>query len=198
MNKDQFLSEIRKRLSGLPQGDIDERVAFYEEMIDDRMEEGMAEEDAVAGIGSVDSVVDQIMSEIPLTKLVKEKVRPKRKRKAWEIVLLVLGSPVWIPLLIAAAAVVFSVFVVIWAVVVSLYAVDFALAAGAAAGTAAFVMYLKVGNPAGAMFSLGAGAVCAGLSILLFFVCRWIAKAVLRLTGRMLLWMKSLFVGKEA
>ena len=34
MNKDQFLEELRKKLSGLPQEDIDERVAFYSEMID--------------------------------------------------------------------------------------------------------------------------------------------------------------------
>ena len=67
MNKDQFLEELRKKLSGLPQEDIDERLAFYSEMIDDRMEEGITEEDAVAGLGTVDSVVEQIMSEIPLT-----------------------------------------------------------------------------------------------------------------------------------
>ena len=70
MNKDQFLEELRKKLSGLPQEDIDERVAFYSEMIDDRMEEDITEEEAVASLGTVDSVVEQIMSEIPLTKLV--------------------------------------------------------------------------------------------------------------------------------
>ena len=47
MNKQEFLSLLRRELSGLPQGDIEERVGFYAEMIDDRMEEGLTEEEAV-------------------------------------------------------------------------------------------------------------------------------------------------------
>lgn len=198
MNKDQFLEELRKKLSGLPQEDIDERLAFYSEMIDDRMEEGITEEEAVESLGTVDSVVEQIMSEIPLTKLVKQKVKPKREMKAWEIVLLVLGAPVWIPLIIAALAVMLSVYIVIWAVVISVYAVDLSAAAGAASGLAGIFVYLRAGNPAGMLFSFGAAIAFAGLAILLFFVCKWITKAVVKLTGRIFLGTKRSFVGKEA
>ena len=35
MNKELFLKTIRDRLSDLPQEDIEERLMFYEEMIDD-------------------------------------------------------------------------------------------------------------------------------------------------------------------
>ena len=198
MNKNQFLEELRKKLSGLPQEDIDERIAFYSEMIDDRMEEGITEEEAVASLGTVDSVVEQIMSEIPLTKLVKQKVTPKRKRKAWEVILLVLGAPVWIPLIIAALAVALSVYIVIWAVVVSVYAVDLSAAAGALSGLAGIFVYLRAANLAGILFSFGAAIAFAGLAILLFFVCKWITKAVLKLTGRIFLGIKTSFVGKEA
>lgn len=198
MNKDQFLEELRKKLSGLPQEDIDERVAFYSEMIDDRMEEGITEEEAVASLGTVDSVVEQIMSEIPLTKLVKQKVKPKGKMKAWEVVLLVLGAPVWIPLIIAALAIALSVYIVIWAVVISVYAVNLSVAAGAASGLAGIFIYLKAGNPAGMLFSFGAAIALAGLTILLFFVCKWITKAVIKLTGRIFLGTKTSFVGKKA
>ncbi len=198
MNKDQFLEELRKKLSGLPQEDIDERVAFYSEMIDDRMEECITEEEAVASLGTVDSVVEQIMSEIPLTKLVKQKVKPKGKMKAWEVVLLVLGAPVWIPLIIAALAIALSVYIVIWAVVISVYAVNLSVAAGAASGLAGIFIYLKAGNPAGMLFSFGAAIALAGLTILLFFVCKWITKAVIKLTGRIFLGTKTSFVGKEA
>ncbi len=197
MNKNAFLEELREKLSGLPEEDIEERVAFYREMIEDRMEDGVPEEEAVEGVGTVDSVVEQIMSEIPLSRLVREKVKPKRSLKVWEIVLLILGSPVWVPLLVAAAAVVFAIFIVIWAVVICVYAVDFSLAAGALAGAAGIFIYLKAGNPAGAVFSSGAGLVCAGLAILLFFACAAITKAVAKLTGRMLTKTKTSFVGKE-
>ena len=198
MDKNAFLDELREKLSGLPEEDIEERLAFYREMIDDRIEDGVPEEEAVEGVGTVDSVVEQIMSEIPLSKLVREKVKPKRSLKAWEIVLLVLGSPVWIPLLVAAAAVVFAVYIVIWAVVICVYAVDLSLAAGAIAGMAGIFIYLKAGNPAGAVFSTGAGLVSAGLAILLFFVCAAITKAVAKQTGRMLTKTKTSFVGKDA
>ena len=198
MNKDQFLEELRKKLSGLPQEDMDERLAFYSEMIDDRMEEGITEEEAIASLGTVDSVVEQIMSEIPLTKLVKEKVKPKRKMKAWEVVLLVLGAPVWIPLIIAALAIILSVYIVIWAVVISVYAVDLSAAAGAAGGLAGIFIYLRAGNPAGMLFSFGTAIAFAGLTILLFFACKWITKAVIDLTGRIFSGIKRSFVGKEA
>ena len=197
MNEEQFLDELRRELSGLPQEDIEERIAFYEEMIADRMDEGMSEKEAVSGIGSIEEITRQIMSEIPLTKLVKEKVRPKRSLKAWEIVLLVLGSPVWIPLAIAAVAVLLSVYAVLWAVVICVYAVDFSFAAGTLAGVVGVFAYLKAGNPVGALFSLGTGIVCAGLAILMFFVSVWITKAVIKLGGRILLGIKISFVGRE-
>ena len=48
MNKQEFLDELRKGLCGLPSEDIEERINFYSEMIDDRMEEGLTEEESVA------------------------------------------------------------------------------------------------------------------------------------------------------
>ena len=45
MRKQEFLAQLRKALSGLPQDEIEERLTFYGEMIDDRMEEGLSEEE---------------------------------------------------------------------------------------------------------------------------------------------------------
>ena len=73
MNKQEFLTRLRKGLSGLPQEDIEERLTFYSEMIDDRIEEGLSEEEAVAAIGSPDEIAEQIIGEIPIKKIVKEK-----------------------------------------------------------------------------------------------------------------------------
>ena len=47
MNKEEFLNSLRKRLKGLPNNEIEERISFYSEMIDDRVEEGMSEEEAI-------------------------------------------------------------------------------------------------------------------------------------------------------
>ena len=45
MTKKEFLSGLRKKLSGLPQEDSEERLNFYSEIIDDRVEEGLSEEE---------------------------------------------------------------------------------------------------------------------------------------------------------
>lgn len=197
MNKEDFLDELAKRLSGLPQEDIDERIAFYREMIYARMEEGLSEEEAIASIGSVDEVVRKIMAEYPLTTLVKDKVRPKRKLETWEIILLVLGFPLWFPLLIGAFAIVLSIYITIWAVIISLFAADFSCLAGCLGGLVGIFQYLRVGNFAGALFSVGAALVCAGVAILMFIACIYIAKTVIILTRKVVLAIKNSFVGKE-
>ena len=112
-------------------------------------------------------------------------------------VLLVLGSPVWIPLIIAAIAVLLALYVVLWAVVICFYAVDVSFVAGTLACIVGLFVSLMVGNLAVALFSLGAGLAFAGLTILMFFVCKGITKAVIKLTGWMLLRIKISFVGRE-
>ena len=47
MTKQDFLCALQKRLSGLPMRELEERLGFYGEMIDDRMEDGLSEADAV-------------------------------------------------------------------------------------------------------------------------------------------------------
>ena len=82
MSKQDFLTELRKGLSGLPRDEIEERLTFYSEMILYRMEEGLSEEDAISEIGSVDEIVTQAVADIPLAKIAKERIKPKRHLKA--------------------------------------------------------------------------------------------------------------------
>ena len=94
MNKQEYLESIRSRISAMPADDVNRFMDYYSEMIDDRVEDGLSEEEAVADMGSPDAAVEQILEDMPLTKLVKEKIKPKHELKAWEVVLIVLGSPV--------------------------------------------------------------------------------------------------------
>ncbi len=198
MNKTEFLEKVRSGLGGIPQKDINERLAFYSEMIDDRIEDGIAEEEAVAQTGSADEIIAQIVSDYPLNKLVKEKIRPERRLRSWEIVLIVLGFPLWLPLLITGFAVVFSVYVCILAVIVSLWAVFVSLAAGSLAAFAAAVIFFIRGFTLQALALLGAGLFLAGFSILFFIICRAATKGIFRLSGRAVFALKSRFIRKEA
>ena len=199
MDKQEFLNRLREGLAGLPQEDIEERLGFYSEMIDDRMEEGLTEEQAVAEIESPEAIAALIVEETPLPRLVRERVRPKRALRAWELVLLILGSPIWLALGIAALAVLLSVYIVIWAVIVSLWAVDLAFAVIGvwllAAGVLAFLP-LQTGNAEG-LAMIGAALVLAGLAILLFFGCRAATCGAARLTARIGRWIKSLLIRRE-
>lgn len=197
MNKQEFLAQLKKGLSGLPQADAEERLAFYGEMIDDRMEEGLSEEEAVAAIGPIDSIVSQTISEIPITKLVKEKVRPKRGMRAWEIALLILGFPLWFPLLVTVLALVFTLYAVIWSLIVTLWAVAVSLIAGAVGGVAAGILLIGQGDTAQGLLMIGASLVLAGLSVFLIFGCLAATKGAVWMTKKIALWIKSLFLRKE-
>ena len=198
MNKSDFLSELRRGLGCLPEEDIEKSVDFYAEMIDDKMEEGLTEEEAVAEAGSVDEISAQIIAEIPLTRLVKARVKPKRALKAWEIVLIAAGSPVWLSLLVAVAVTVVSVYASLWAVIVSLYAVVLSFGAGGLAGIvgAAACPFLSNGSAA-AVMSLGAGLICAGLAVLSYLGCFEITKGMIVLTKKALCALRSAVIGKE-
>lgn len=198
MNKETFLSELKKGLSGLPADDVNERLAFYGEMIDDRVEESMSEEEAVAGIGTVESVVSQTLSEIPLSRIVKEKIDNRRSRKGWEIALIIIGFPLWFPLLVAAAAVVFSLYAVLWALIISLWAVELALWVASLACVAAGIAHLITGYTATGLALLGAGVFCAGLSIFFFFGCVAASRGIIKLTKLIATGIKKMFVGKDA
>ena len=87
MNRSEFLAELKKGLSSLPEKEAAERISFYSEMIDDRIEEGLTEEEAVSEVGSVYEIIGQAVTEAP-----EGKTDKKRKLKAWEIVLCAVGK----------------------------------------------------------------------------------------------------------
>ena len=197
MTKQIFLDQLRAGLYGLPQDDIEERVSFYSEMIDDRMEEGLTEEAAVAGIGPVDTIISQIIAETPLPRLVREQIKSRPRMRAWEVILLILGFPLWFPLLIAAFAVIFSVYVVIWSVILVLWAVEAACIAGAFAGVIVGFIQIFQGNLLFGLLLISTAVLLSGLSILLFFGCIAASKGALYLTKKIALGIKSLFLRKE-
>ena len=197
MNKQEFVVALCDRLGGLPEQEVEDRVGFYCEMIDDRIEDGLSEEDAVLAIGSVDEIAEQILADVPLAKIVKEKMKKRRKLCAWEIVLLAVGSPIWLSLLIAAFAVVISVYAVLWSVIASVWAVEAALMGCVLGGVAGGVVLVCVGHLWVGLCLLAVALVCAGLSIFGFVGCLKATKGMAVLTKKIALFMKRCFVRKK-
>lgn len=78
MTKLKFLLSLHEKLSKLPEDDVQERLSFYSEMIEDRMEEGLSEEDAVLAVGTVDNIASQIIAELVPDKSAVQKARAKK------------------------------------------------------------------------------------------------------------------------
>ena len=197
MERLDFLLQLRERLSCLPQSDTEERLTFYNEMIDDLMEEGLSEQEAVAQIGNVDEIVSQILQDTPLSTLVKERIKPKKRLKAWQILLLAVGSPLWFSLLMAALAVGICLYAVLWVLVICLWAVFASVAACALGGMAGGGIFAATGNRLAGIATIGAALVCAGVSIFLFCGCKAATKGAARLTGKIISATKRCFMKKE-
>ena len=113
------------------------------------------------------------------------------------IVLLILGSPIWLSLLISVIACFIAVYAVIWSVVVCFYAVVLTFAALALAGIFGSVPLFAMGNMGLAVIFIGLGLMGAGFMVLFFSGSNWVTKTIVKLSGKFLLWVKTLFVRKE-
>ena len=194
MSKKEFLEKLKIKLSNLPKDDLEERINFYSEMIDDRIEDGFSEEDAINDIGTLDEVSKQIISNVPLKKLIKEKVKPKRKLSPTVIVLLILGSPIWLSLLITGFSILIAIYAVIFSLVVSLWVVNLSLVLSGIVGTIAGIVYLALeAEP----LILGGSLICIGLGMLLFFGCKAFTKFSIFLSKEIIKGIKNMFINKE-
>ena len=184
MKKQEFLDKLRGSLWAMPETDIQNSLDYYNEMIDDRMEDGLSEEEAVAAVGDLDEIVSQILSETPrppqTVKPEQKQVPARENTKTWMIILLVLGFPVWGSIAVSIAAVIFSAWVSLWAVVISLYATAFAL--GVSALGCILGSFFMVGGFAEVIVAWGAALVCAGLAILLVMLSNLAGKGMVKLT----------------
>ena len=197
MTKNDFLSRLSVDLADLPQEDIKRVLDYYNEMIEDYKEDGMSEEQAINAVGNIDEIISQVIHETSLPKLINERIKRHRVLSAWEIVLLILGSPIWLSLLISVIACFIAVYAVIWSVVVCFYAVVLTFAALALAGIFGSVPLFAMGNMGLAVIFIGLGLMGAGFMVLFFSGSNWVTKTILNLSRKFLLWVKTLFVRKE-
>ena len=198
MNKQEFTAELCARLSALPEETVEDRISFYIEAINDRIDDGMSESDAVADVGNIDGIVSDILSEIPLSKIANQKIKSSRHLRGWEITLLAVGSPVWFPLAIAALAVIFSLYVSAWAIVASFWAAFGSFAGGGFGGVVSGIVFICTGNAPSGIALIASGLVCAGLAIFSFFGCLYATKGTARLAKIIVLGIKKCLIKKEA
>ena len=187
MTKLEFSSTVRSRLAGLPENDVQKAIDFYVEAINDRMDDGLTEEQAIAAIGTPEEVADRILMDTPLPTLVRAQAetKPKRRWRAWEIILIVLGSPVWLPICLALGAVALSLAIAIVAIVLSIVVAVIAVGVGGVATFFASFVYMFQGHVIDGLLQLGGSIVIVGISLILFIPIKaaliWLIEAIGRL-----------------
>lgn len=117
-----------------------------------------------------------------------------KRFETWEIVLLALGSPIWLSILIAILSIIFSLYVSVWSVIISLWAVFGSLIACAFCGVVSGMMFFFTNYTLTAIAMIGAALVCAGLSIFFFFGCKLATEGMILLTKKCALAIKNKFV----
>lgn len=202
MTKQQFSQALKDLLSsrGLSEAEIKKSVDYYLEMIDDRIEDGMAEEEAVAAMGNVEDIAKDILFDAPLGVLVKSKIKKEKQKSSdntlFIVLLLVFGFPVWFPLLLAAVIVFAAVYIVIFALIISVFAVVVSLfVAGIALIPAGFFIISQ--TAAGTLAIVGAGFLLIGISLLLVLPAKYIVLGLIALTRAVLRGIKYIFIGRK-
>lgn len=196
MSKADFLRLLERALTQLSEEERQKNLEYYSELLDDMMEEGMTEAEATAKLGSPNQIAQSILQEMPLGKLVSTRMKPKSGWTPLAIVLAVVGSPVWVPLLLATVAIVLAVFVSIWALGFAAVAVVLGLAVAVVATPIIAIRAATLTLPVGLLL-LGAGLVLLGLCVLGGLMAVELCKLLWQLTVWLAHKIKGLFIRKE-
>lgn len=202
MNKTAFLARLERLLKGLPKKERDTHLSYYREMIEDAVEDGCTEEEAIERIGSPGAVAEQILSEQ------EETVKPvSAGRRFFIMILLILGSPLWGSLLLAGAALalgiglaaamlVLCVYIVIWCVPLSSGALSLSSLLLAVISTVGAFPVFFSNAPLGVL-QFGVGILSAGVFILAGWLTLLLGKYFVCVTVRFSKWLKHLFTRKK-
>lgn len=200
MNKETFLNDLRAGLSSLPESEQNKALSFYAESIDDRVEDGLTEGEAVESLGKIEDIIKEILVEMPLASLIQNKIkesRAKTKHKTLWMALAICGFPVWLPLSIAFACVILAVYLTLWAVAASLFATVVAFAAAGVLGIlAGIILWMKQDVVTGIAI-LGMGVAAVGLFLTTIKPLLWLCKKFAGLTTLFWKKVKTLFLSKK-
>lgn len=180
MKKQEFLDAVRQRLDGLSEEEKKKCLDFLSEGIDDRTEDGMTEEEAVEAMGSIDENVSALLADMPLKSVIKAKMKPKHNLSGLAIFLIILGSPLWLPLVIAGIAVIFSIFAAVLSCVIAVICAVAGIFITGIGGVVGFAALLIAAKPLSGVFMLGGGLAAAGLALLLVPAVIFLVKLFIR------------------
>lgn len=178
MNKEEFLTVLRKKLKCLPKQEREEAVAYYAEYIED------AGEEALVMMESPGEAARKIITEQACLGLEAEKKKGTLKT-LWLVLLGIFAAPMAIPVAIGLAAVAFAVVLVCTCLVLCVLLAGIACVPSGIlfTGLGIRVFFESVGN---GLFIAGMGLGAVGAGILLTIGGIYLGKALVFLLIRMM------------
>ena len=127
MNKTQFCALLGNKLKPyLSPKETYKTLNFFEEMIDDRIDDGLSEEEAISQLGDINIIVDQILDEHNIgkkqTKLVWRFI-PRKIPTEFGFIITVLLLPVWITIFALGASLFIVILSIIFSIVLTIIAI---------------------------------------------------------------------------
>lgn len=164
MNKREYLDRLTELLACLPPDQRIESVSFYAEMIDDRVEEGMTEEEAVAALDAPGVAAEAILDDLPAVPRAVAKTRRKSRVLLWAIV--IIGWPVLLPIAVSFVLAAVLIYLAIWLCAVCVWVVAIGLLIGLPLGIVCAFWGVAAGNVPFAVVEFGAALLCGALGAL--------------------------------
>ena len=181
MNKKTFLKELRRELDSLPFEEREAAITYYEEYFDEAGPE--REQEVIQNFGSPASIA----AELKTTSAVNNPPKTPKEGvfKVWWVIIALFAAPIALPLVIALAAVIFSLFVAFFSLIFAFGVTAFALTiAGLVIFIAGFVVLIA--DPLSGVFFIGIGVVILGLGILFGFGTFFVATKLMGVFARLL------------
>lgn len=154
MNKADFLLALTRKIQNLPQAERIRLIDYYDELIEDYIEEGYTEVDAVRRLGDF----NQILKEIGVDHYESNRVKKQMIRLA-----IILGFPLWGSILLSIWCLLFSVYILIGCWPLIMFALCFSLIVVGIVGVFGGLAIMSVTFFYG-LFQLGLGLTFVGLS----------------------------------
>ncbi len=176
MKKAEFIEKLREKLNGLPQEDIEKSLDYYSEMIDDRVEDGMSEDDAVSDLGSIDEIASQIIGDTSLPKIIIEKLKSKTKPDRLKIVLYICA----IPIILAVLSCIFAMIAAFAGIIISVYIGTVTFGLCGIGGLALGGISIAAGAAIKGIFLIGDGISCIGVCVIGFAFSKAITKLLFK------------------
>lgn len=146
----------------------------------------MSEEEAVAALGTPGEVAEATLDDLPAVPRAIAKTRRRSNVLLW--VLAIVGSPVWVPLFIAFAAVAVAVYACIWVLALCVWIIAALFGAVGVACFAFAVAGVAIGHVPYVFAMLGCGLAGIGVALLVGALAWTVSKQIARLSA---LWAKK-------